>query len=132
METNLFMRSFFFLLLFLFHFSNSFCNPPSDSLEKYSYNVIGFTFPTGVYFGTGFFIRNKGFIYFISAMHVLTGCDHGILPNKFPDEMNVFLKDPMQIISIPTKNIREKYSCRDLCLIAIILSLELITNIRIA
>ena len=103
------MRLLFISLLFLS--SDLFSQDPADSLAKYSYSIIGVMPSLSVVFGSGFFLRNNGFIYFITAKHVLTGCDKGLIPDRFPDEMTIYLTNSTSTILIPTKQIKEKSPC---------------------
>jgi len=64
-----------------------------DSLQKYSYQLLGFSInnktitPVG---GSGFFIRNNDRLFFLTANHVISGCRN--IPN-FPGEMKIVIKD---------------------------------------
>jgi hypothetical protein len=82
-----------------------------DSLSKYSYQVFGFTPPKYSFFGTGFFIKNKNSLYFITAKHVLTGCTHGNQFGHFPNKMNVMIDSGRHSFYINTTEIINSNPC---------------------
>lgn len=76
----------------------SFTQP--DSLRKYSYHIYGVRVDSTVIQeagGSGYFVRNNNKIFFVTANHVITGCEAkdtcqpSQKPKTFPSEMNIFL-----------------------------------------
>ncbi|MBS1743951.1 MAG: trypsin-like peptidase domain-containing protein [Bacteroidetes bacterium] len=62
-----------------------------DSLDKYSYSIVG-DCAKGRYYGTGFFISDNNRLFFITAKHCLTGCDGETKNSIYPDTMFINLK----------------------------------------
>jgi hypothetical protein len=69
----------------------SFSQQSEESLSKYSYLIYGSVNSKTLEKGTGFFIRNNGKLFLLTANHVLTGwdCNHYYHKSPFPDTMYV-------------------------------------------
>lgn len=69
----------------------------TDSLKKYSYNIVGLTYHNGhtsIYQGTGFFIKKGYDNLFVTARHNLLQCDsQNTKELSAPKEMRVLLTD---------------------------------------
>ncbi len=83
----------------------------ADSLEQYSYPILGI-YPSFTA-GTGFFLTYNDSLYFITAKHVVTGCDdkRNKRPN-YPDKLIIGdYKDMEHSFFIDTKVIRQALPC---------------------
>lgn len=98
---------------------------PSDSLIKYSYFIMGVNYGDSSatqYLaqsqGSGFFIKYKSDTFFITAKHVLDGCDDNLVKHTYaPDRMSISLHDEngkptYQWLSVFTKTIKDTSVCR--------------------
>jgi len=105
----------YLFILFLLSKSNiahsQFENITTDSLKKYSYLIYG-NKKLKIQNGTGFFIRYKGTLYFVTARHVITGCrEEGEKIKYQPDTMNLLNKHKLSSYPIYVKEIYEKSVC---------------------
>ncbi len=96
-----------------------------DSLEKYSYYIDGANFSSTqihAYSGTGFFVRHKKKLFFITALHVLIGCmgskdtcGLGIKNPLHPKLMNIYLTNESykenKFITIDVSVIKDTAKC---------------------
>jgi V8-like Glu-specific endopeptidase len=102
------MKKFLFIALLLICFS-SFGQNNSDSLNKYSYAIIGLD-KTQTLLGSGFFIKNNNSLYFITAKHCFVNCDSiGFINSDMIMVINRF--NPDKSFAINTKPIKLKYPC---------------------
>jgi hypothetical protein len=96
----------------------------ADSFAKYSYRIFGMKSINDKKYisagGTGFFIKDKGRLFFITAMHVVSGCeDDSTKDRNFPDTLYIIEKEPgkdaslfyplptKQLIKIPCNTMKE-------------------------
>ncbi|HYF30470.1 MAG TPA: hypothetical protein VD993_05075 [Chitinophagaceae bacterium] len=94
---------------------------PADSLAKYSYLIWGFhavklkdSLKPIIPISTGFIYRSKTKIYWITAKHVLTGCDFRQSNPDYPPTMTISIPRPNQLpamTAIPTLKIRDTAKC---------------------
>lgn len=103
---------FILLLLSKSNFAHSQIeNNNTDFLKKYSYLIYGEK-NQKIQNGTGFFIRYKGTLYFVTARHVVTGCRGNGQKIKFqPDTMNILNKNKLSTYPIYVKDMYEKSIC---------------------
>ena len=110
----------FILLLFVLLFANtSFSQAQNmvDIFKKYSYQIMGYISPSPPDFefingtGSGFFIKRNNHLFFITAMHVITGCDGKTMPPKYPDLFNVLLPGKGETVTIYATGVRDTAKC---------------------
>lgn len=103
---------YLFIFLLMFNFTNSqITNDTTETLKKYSYLVYGQK-NNKIHNGSGFFIKHKEIIYFVTARHVITGCRGDGNKIKFqPDIMNILDKDKESTYPINVIEIFEKCTC---------------------
>jgi len=96
-------------------FSFAQLNPNVEKLRTFSYPVFGINLlpKDTVYrtWGTGFFLRKKGELFFVTAKHVLTGCENAIQNDHYPDYMNIYIEKNKRVISLNVKSIRDSCPC---------------------
>jgi hypothetical protein len=74
---------------------------PGDSLQKYSYSLMGFSNNPIADFGTCFFINNNNNLYLVTAKHTFYNCDT-LLKKEYPRFKNgvVFIPSPFNAIQV--------------------------------
>ncbi len=91
------------------------CQTGKDTLAKYSYFINGFKKSEILHpvSGTGFFVRDKNKLLFVTANHVISGWNsNGTKDVNFPDEMTIWLNkedgtiDYSKQIAINIKNVK--------------------------
>jgi hypothetical protein len=95
------MKSILTTLLILFVYSLTIAQNDYDSLEKYSYYIDGNNINNAdlvnkyeLAEGTGFYINRHHHKYFITAKHVISGCDYnGNQSVRYIDTMMIFYND---------------------------------------
>ena len=84
---------------------------PADSLEKYSYPIIGVN--SYVFVGTCFFIKNDNKLFLITAKHIILGCDSA--NKKIEPYPNNFIigcaAKPENSINIDVKAYQKSHEC---------------------
>lgn len=74
-------------------------NRHAEELKKYTYYIVGFRHESSVkYFrnGSGYFIKDNNQLFFVTAQHVLNGCEFvdtckPIVKTPYPDTMQIYL-----------------------------------------
>ena len=103
-------------LIILFINASVFCQRNKlsvDSLAKYSYPIIGVS--SSITAGTGFFIKYKSHLYFVTAKHIVSGCDeNGRKSEKYPDLFLVGNDNISSCFTIDMKLVQKMLSCKGL------------------
>jgi hypothetical protein len=108
-------------------------NPRYDSLQQYSYR-FSFDAPMGgedFYHagGTGFFIRKKDRLYFITARHVMTGCGSENLKDPlYPDSLSIIFPVDSTRLSIGIKKWKDSAACKTFVEMADIMAIAIDTS----
>lgn len=100
------------LVLIIFPIS-IFCQPKYDSLGKYSYPILVFS-NHHLSKGTGFFIKKSESLYFITALHVVSGYDSAGNKPQFPrDSINILFKESMGYVTLNISSMFDNYIYQD-------------------
>lgn len=109
------MRYTLLCLITLFVSYQAKCQNETDSLSKYSYNILGINFVNGkteTILGSCFFFRKNRNIYLVTAKHVVSGCDTGYGKHThFPDDLAVNLHGNA-ILPLHIKEYKDTVNCK--------------------